>query len=53
MKTTLPARMRAAADAIAEANALYAMNPEWGLWNPHSLRREADVVESEVPNGSV
>jgi len=46
---TLPARMRAAAETLAEANALYGYQADWGLWNPASLRREADAVEEEVP----
>jgi hypothetical protein len=49
VKTDLPERMRQAADAVAEANALYGYNPEHGVWSPAALRKEAAVVESEVP----
>jgi hypothetical protein len=45
--------MRDAANTLAEANALYGYQPDWGVWNPVSLRREAAVVESEVPSGQV
>jgi hypothetical protein len=47
--TDLPQRMRAAAETLQEANALYGYQPDWGVWNPVGLRKEADVVESEVP----
>lgn len=43
---TLAQRMREAADTLAEVNELYTMNPEFGLWNPKTLRHEAAVIES-------
>jgi hypothetical protein len=48
--TTLPARMREAADTIAEANALYGFSTEFGMWNPASLRYEAVVIEKGTPD---
>lgn len=48
--TTLPQRLRDAAEALAELSAMagyrYVQNV---CWNADSLRREAAVIESEIP----
>lgn len=46
----LPDRMRAAADTLAEANALYGFQADWGAWNPHELREEARMLTEQVPH---
>lgn len=45
--SALAARMRTAADTLAEANKVYGFNPEYGVWSPERLRHEADVVETD------
>lgn len=48
--TTLPARLRAAADVLEELSALAGItNPELGAWDAVSLRWEANVLEKEGP----
>ena len=47
--TTLPARMREAAETLRELNSLYTYAPEHGLWNPVALEKEAKVIEQGVP----
>lgn len=50
MKSTLPERMREAADTLEEASAYYDYrNPSGVNWSAEMLRREAPHVESELP----
>lgn len=45
--SALAKRLRFAADAIEELATLAGYpHPAWPVWNPISLRREADVLEA-------
>lgn len=46
-RAVLARKMREAADTIAEVNGIYSFDPDWGVWNPTSLRKEADIVETD------
>lgn len=46
-RAVLAMKMIAAANTLAELNGIYSFDPEWGVWNPASLRREAAVVASD------
>ena len=49
-ETTLPARLRAAAEVLEELSALAGYKHLAYIgWNADSLRREAEVLEQEVP----
>ena len=48
--TITPASVREAADTLAELSALAGYRyPDHAAWNAESLRREATVLEAEVP----
>jgi hypothetical protein len=48
--TTLPARLRAAAETLAELSAMAGYRwVQHVAWTADSLKREADVLEREVP----
>lgn len=51
MKTTLPQRLRAAADAMEELSAMsgFGHNPDKAPWSASELRHEAQVMETESP----
>lgn len=46
-RVALARKMIEAADTIAEVNGIYSFDPEWGVWNPTSLRKEALIVASD------
>lgn len=43
-------KLRDAAVTVREANALFNLQSEYGLWNARSLERAADELEKETPS---